>query len=155
MSAIKTSLAIPTRPWETAKGRFLENLSPNEVRVYETATLENLFYDASNNQKSHGRGSRIWRLQERLSPLIDSVEDYGKAMDVFVNTCPLVMSPLWGSIRVILLVRQTPADRRGVADNVPGSCRSCKFPGEARRLFSSDRRRSTSVSHLRSSFQGP
>jgi hypothetical protein len=95
---------MPTQPWETAKLRFFENLSPQEIDLYKNASLENLFYDASATQKKHARGSRMWRLQERMSPLIDSIEDYGKAMDVFVNTCPIVLSPLWGSIRVVLLV---------------------------------------------------
>jgi len=104
MSAIRTSLPIPTQPWKLAKQKFCQGLSLQEARRYEAATPENLFCDASCAQRQQSRGSRVWRLQERLFPLIDSIEEYGKAMDVFVNTCPLIMSPLWGSIRVILLV---------------------------------------------------
>ncbi len=103
MADIRTSLPIPTQPWEAARARFLEGLQPHEISIYANATLENLFYDADISQRSHALGSRSWRLQERLAPLTESLEDYGKAMDVYVNTCPLVLSPLWGSLRVILL----------------------------------------------------
>ncbi|KAF2995372.1 hypothetical protein E8E13_003624 [Curvularia kusanoi] len=116
MSQIRTSLSIPTQPWETAKLRFFANLSPQEISLYENASLENLFYDASSIQRKHARGSRIWRLQERMTPLIDSIEDYGKAMDVFVNTCPLIMSPLWGSIRVVLLVSEAASFQEKLVD---------------------------------------
>lgn len=106
MSATRTTLPVPTQPWEAAKARFLDGLSDHEIKLYKDATLENLFYNASSSQKKHARGSRIWRLQKRLSPFIDSLEDYGKAMDVYVNTAPLILSPLWGSLRIILLVSQ-------------------------------------------------
>jgi hypothetical protein len=104
MTDIRTSLPIPTQPWEAAKERLREGLLPHEQSLYSSATLENLFYDASSSQKTHARGSRIWRLQERLAPLVESLEEYGKAMDVFVNTYPLILSPLWGSLRLVLLV---------------------------------------------------
>ena len=104
MTDIRTSLPIPTQPWEAARERMCQGLLPHEQSLYSNATLENLFYDASSSQKNHARGSRIWRLQERLAPLVESLEEYGKAMDVFVNTYPLVLSPLWGSLRLILLV---------------------------------------------------
>ncbi|KAJ8107450.1 hypothetical protein OPT61_g8857 [Boeremia exigua] len=81
---IPASLPIPTQPWEAARNRFLEGLPPHETSIYENATLENLFYDASANQKRHARGSRSWRLQERLAPLTESLEDYSKALDVYV-----------------------------------------------------------------------
>jgi hypothetical protein len=104
MTDIRTSLPIPTQPWEAARESFYEGLLPHERDLYSNATLENIFHDASSSQNSHIRGSRTWRLQERLAPLVESLEEYGKAMDVFVNTCPLILSPLWGSLRLVLLV---------------------------------------------------
>ena len=104
MADIRTSLPISTQPWEAARERLCQGLLPHEQSLYSNATLENLFYDASTGQKNHARGSRIWRLQERLAPLVESLEEYGKAMDVYVNSYSLVLSPLWGSLRVVLLV---------------------------------------------------
>ena len=104
MSSIRTHLQVPAQPWETAKARFLDGLSLHEVKLYENATLENIFYDASSRQKQHAVGSRSWRLQERMSSLTQSIDEYGKALDVFVNTYPLIMSPMWGALRVVLHV---------------------------------------------------
>ncbi|KAL9035547.1 MAG: hypothetical protein Q9180_004806, partial [Flavoplaca navasiana] len=38
----------------------------------------------------------------KLQPMIAAIEQYGKALDVYANAYPLVLSPLWGSIRVVL-----------------------------------------------------
>ncbi|CAO2647534.1 Nn.00g084560.m01.CDS01 [Neocucurbitaria sp. VM-36] len=102
MSSIRTTLPIPTQPWEAAKCRFLDGLSLEETTRFKDATLENLFYDASAAQKKHADRSKAWLLQERLSSLVDAIEDYGKALDVFSNTYGLVLSPIWGSLRVVL-----------------------------------------------------
>jgi hypothetical protein len=105
MPTIRTSLATPTQPWEVAVAEFIAELSPSEAALYCDPTLENLFYDASFAQKTHAIGSRSWRFTDRLSPLIDAIEDYGKALDVAVNTYPIALSPIWGCLRVILQVR--------------------------------------------------
>ncbi|KAF2279072.1 uncharacterized protein EI97DRAFT_484903 [Westerdykella ornata] len=104
MSAILTALPFPTRPWETAKAQFLEQLTPEEKQCFESATLENIFYQTSAAQKRHANGSNSWAMQERISSLVDAIEEYGKALDVYANAFPLVLSPLWGSIRVILKI---------------------------------------------------
>lgn len=35
---------------------------------------------------------------------MDAVEQYGLALDVFSNAAPTIMGPVWGSLRVVLLV---------------------------------------------------
>lgn len=105
MASIQTELSIPTQPWEAAKARFLEGLSPEEVKEFQEATLENLFYSASAAQKKHGQRSKSWIWQERLASFASGIEDYGKALDVFPNMSPMVLAPLWGSVRVVLQVR--------------------------------------------------
>ncbi|KAF1829093.1 hypothetical protein BDW02DRAFT_602854 [Decorospora gaudefroyi] len=102
MSNIRTGLPVPTQPWEIAKARFLDGLTPAESKQFQEATPENLFYGASSAQKRHATDSRSWLLQERLSSLVDAIEDYGKALGVFFNTHGLILSPLWGSLRIIL-----------------------------------------------------
>jgi hypothetical protein len=104
MSNIRTSLPLPTQPWEAAKARFLDGLTLEECKRFKDATPENLFYDTSAAQKRHTDNSRSWLLQERISSLVDAIEEYGKALDVYSNTYGLVMSPLWGSLRIILHV---------------------------------------------------
>jgi hypothetical protein len=105
MANIRTSLPVPTQPWEAAKARFTEGLTAEESKRFKEATPENLFYETSAAQKRHADNSRSWLLQERISSLVDAIDDYGKALDVYANTYGLVMSPLWGSLRTVLHVR--------------------------------------------------
>jgi hypothetical protein len=39
---------------------------------------------------------------QRTVKLVDTIEDYGKAMDTFSNVAPLSLGPIWGCIRVVL-----------------------------------------------------
>lgn len=41
-----------------------------------------------------------------MRPLIAAIEQYSKALDIYANAYPLVLSPLWGSIRNVLLLAQ-------------------------------------------------
>lgn len=107
MAGIRTELPFPTQPWEDAKNKFLEGLSDEEIKRFKNATLENLFYDASASQKKYARGSRVWAMQERITSLVDGVDEYAKALDVYSNAYSLILCPIWGSIRVVLHVSQS------------------------------------------------
>jgi hypothetical protein len=104
MAMIRTSIPIPTQPWEAAKARFLEGLSSEDIQRFKEATLENLFFSGSAAQKRHAHDSRSWLMQDRLSSLVDAVDDYGKALDVYPNACGLIISPIWGSLRIVMHV---------------------------------------------------
>ncbi|KAH7372281.1 hypothetical protein BKA66DRAFT_551263 [Pyrenochaeta sp. MPI-SDFR-AT-0127] len=102
MHSLRTSVPVPTQPWETARARFLDGLSPNDAARFNSATLENVFYDTSVAQKKHAHDHKSWLRQERLSSLADAISEYGQAMDVYSNTYGLIICPIWGSIRVLL-----------------------------------------------------
>jgi len=42
----------------------------------------------------------------KLQPLISAIQDYGEALDVFTNIFPLAIAPIWGSIRVLLVLTE-------------------------------------------------
>jgi hypothetical protein len=102
LARLRTELPFPTRPWEAAKAKFLDGLSPEERQRFTDATPENLFYDASASQKKYARGSRSWVMQQKATSLVEGIADYGKALDVYANASSLVLCPIWGSIRVVL-----------------------------------------------------
>jgi hypothetical protein len=104
MSSSQAALPFSTQPWELAKARFLQDLSDIDRNRFEGATLENVFYDASVSQKKHAADSKSWIVQEKLTSLVEGIDDYGKALDIYSNAYPLVLCPLWGSIRVVLHV---------------------------------------------------
>lgn len=93
-----------TDPWVRARNRYLEDLDEEEQKSFKTASIENLFYSASASQKDHEMNSKTRVLSRKLEPLIAAIDQYGKALDVFSNTYSLAMSPIWGSIRVVLQV---------------------------------------------------
>lgn len=104
MSQIRTSLPVPTQPWEVAKAKFLEGLAQADIARFQAATMENLFYCTDVTIRTHAQKSRAWPLQQRMSSLVDAIDDYGKALDVYANTYGLILSPIWGSLRVIIHV---------------------------------------------------
>ena len=94
-------------PWELAKARFLNELDPTERDIFNNATIENLFYTTSNANRADAERSRIRSISQKLGPLVSAIESYGKALDVFSQIAPLYLSPIWGSIRVVLVIART------------------------------------------------
>jgi hypothetical protein len=100
-------MAIPLDPWQAAKDRYLEDLNDDEKALFNgasSASVEAFFYSASTVQKLHQSESKVRALAAKLKPLMDAVEEYGKAIDVLANASSLVLCPIWGSIRVMLHV---------------------------------------------------
>ena len=91
-------------PWEIAKTRFLEGLDENERTLFNEATIENLYYDASNVEREDRKESRTRKILCNLQPLLSAIEDYGKALDAYANIAPTYLAPIWGSIRVVLAI---------------------------------------------------
>lgn len=90
--------------WLTAKERFLSDLDDKERALFDKATLENLYYASSNDQKVDQNCSKTRATLQKLQPLISAVQDYGSSFDAFANTAPLYLAPIWGSIRVVLIL---------------------------------------------------
>jgi hypothetical protein len=98
--------ATPTA-WETAKARFLEGLDPADVALFETATPENLLYTTSNIQRQDARDSKTRRTFARLAPLTNWFGTYGKVFDTYTQIYPVHLAPIWGSLRVTLVMAST------------------------------------------------
>jgi hypothetical protein len=90
--------------WEEARALYMEDLTPDEQKAFADASLENIFHDASNAEKSHERASISRGLITKLKPLVEGISQYGQALDVFSNTSSLILCPLWGSIKILLHV---------------------------------------------------
>ena len=97
----------PDDPWQLAKARFLADLDPQEQELFNHASLENLFYTTSNLNRNDSEDSRVRSASAKLGPFISAVENYGRALDVFTSIAPLYLAPIWGSIRVVLILAKT------------------------------------------------
>jgi hypothetical protein len=91
-------------PWTIAKNRFVADLTSEEVEIFNNASLESLYYGASNYEREDSQKSRTRGILDKLAPLVSAVEDYGKALDTITNIAPLYLAPIWGCIRVVLVM---------------------------------------------------
>ncbi|KUJ07177.1 uncharacterized protein LY89DRAFT_370709 [Mollisia scopiformis] len=89
--------------WALAKARSIDDLEPSERQLYDNATLENIYYSTSNTVRSDGENSKTRNVIRKLGPLVSAIQSYGTAMDAFSQIAPLYLSPIWGSIRVLLV----------------------------------------------------
>jgi hypothetical protein len=96
-----------SEPWIIAKDRFLDILDDREKVLFNEATLENLYYSASNLERKDRQNSKTRAVVRKLRPLVLAIENYGKAFDTYANIAPLYLAPIWGSIRIILVVAQS------------------------------------------------
>jgi hypothetical protein len=102
-------MAIPLDPWQLAKDRYLEDLNDEEKALFNgasSASVKAFFYSASAAQKLHQSENKVRAITAKLKPLTDAIKEYGRAIDVLANSSSLVLYPIWGSIRVVLQVRE-------------------------------------------------
>jgi hypothetical protein len=90
--------------WQLAKARFLEDLDHAERLLFQNATLENIYYSTSNISRDDAENSKTRAVIQKLGPLVSAIESYGKAVDTIAQIAPLYLLPIWGSIRVLLVV---------------------------------------------------
>ena len=106
MALIRTSIPVPTEPWETAKARFLNGLADADVAIFRDATPENIFHGSSAAHKKHMADSRFMAFIQRMQPLTEALADIASALDVYANVSAMVLCPLWGSLRVLIHIAQ-------------------------------------------------
>lgn len=97
------STALSLNPWSLAKERYLSGLEESERALFNEATIENLYYKTANESRHERKHSKI---SQKLQPLVAAIKDYGQALDVFTNISPLSLAPIWGSIRVLLVLAE-------------------------------------------------
>jgi hypothetical protein len=102
MDPTNKTLLVPITSWEIAQARFIEDLPEEEKVIFQEATLENLFKATSAAYKKYIEESKLQAFSKKIQPLLENIEAFGHAMDVFANASSLIISPLWGSIRVVL-----------------------------------------------------
>ena len=108
--------------WTRASDRYTEDLTDEKKAIFNEASLEKVFYDASAAIKKHAASSKTHDLSSKLDPLVSAIEQYGEAIDVYSNTYPLALCPLWGSVRVVLHVWLTLGKSKDARTDIAHSC---------------------------------
>ena len=90
--------------WIRARDRYFGDLNEEEQRMFFMASPESLLDDTIIAEKSHGMNSTTRSVMGKLQPFVAAIRQYGDAVNVYSNTYPLVLGPIWGSIKVLLHV---------------------------------------------------
>ncbi|KAL8881226.1 MAG: hypothetical protein Q9198_001531, partial [Flavoplaca austrocitrina] len=65
--------------WMRARDRYVEDLSREEKALYEAASPESIFYDASAAEKARTSSSTSLKIADKLQPTIVAIEQYAKS----------------------------------------------------------------------------
>lgn len=101
---------IDIAPLERAKQRFLADLPDQQRHLFQTAGLENVYYTASNTLSEHCAKSHFSKSLAKIQPLMNALKQYGRALDVYANSSSIFMSPIWGSVRVLLAIASSATE---------------------------------------------
>lgn len=84
---------------------FFSTLSPKEKELFAATTVvENLLADVQTAESQHKAKSTSRKASVALKPFIAGIEQYCAAFDVIANASSTILSPLWGSFRIVLHV---------------------------------------------------
>jgi len=105
----KTWLIFYSRDLKTRLGGIVEsfftNLTPSEKELFvATTVVENLLSDIQDAERQHKSKSTSRKVSAALKPFVAGVEQYASSFDVIANCSTMILSPLWGSFRIVLLV---------------------------------------------------
>jgi hypothetical protein len=105
MAQVTASPEVVLDPWLLAKDRYLADLDDDERVLFHKATIENIYYKTSNETRDE-RSRKASSAIRKLQPLVAALRDYGEALDVCTNISPLPLAPIWGSIRILLVLAE-------------------------------------------------
>ena len=98
--------------WELAQTQCLDGLSDEDRKLFQFSTADDArvaIKDAQNLYDNSQKPGKVWGC---VNALVDGLESYGRAIDVFVNTAPLFLAPFWGTIRVFMKVCQASTTKQ-------------------------------------------
>ena len=87
---------------------FIEDLSNDEADLFKATTKsQQLIDDLKIVEARHKKSSRSMIIVPKLKAFVVGVEQFGGALDIIAGSVSL-MSPIWGSVRVVLKVCLNP-----------------------------------------------
>ncbi|KAL8965215.1 MAG: hypothetical protein Q9183_003967 [Haloplaca sp. 2 TL-2023] len=82
---------------------FFATLSPDEKDLFKATTLaEQLLEEVKVAEELHKDKSISRKVSQALKPFLAGISQYSAAMDVISNAGDGILSPIWGSARIVL-----------------------------------------------------
>jgi hypothetical protein len=95
---------IESNTWQKAVNDSQAFLSVDERTRFGNSAPEDIVHDFHTSQLARGQKSKIQIILRKIQPLVAAVERYGRSLDVITNASPEILSPLWGTLRALLVV---------------------------------------------------
>ena len=93
--------------WAAARDRVLldPTLSKEEKAWLESMSVEKVINEIKELDSQYAQASNSRKIMKAINPLLEGLQRFAPAMDVFSNADPNgVLSLVWGSLRMILVV---------------------------------------------------
>ncbi|KAK0624975.1 hypothetical protein B0T17DRAFT_257932 [Bombardia bombarda] len=105
-SSSMASGSITSRAWEKALARRQSSCSTDlDSTIFQgKSSPEAIIRDFQASQYMRSQTSKMHAFMTKLEPLASFMERLSPSMDVFVNALPEMLSPIWGTLRTLLMV---------------------------------------------------
>lgn len=98
--------------FKTALQRYVDGLGEDEKRLHQHTTTEAITAEFQLLQTSQVFRGRTHRFFQALEPVIQFVSRYASAVDTIVQYDVSPSAIIWGTMKVVLMVRQDSAFHR-------------------------------------------
>ena len=90
--------------WKAAKDAFQGNLSPAEEAHLAHSTISDAFKEVADIEQRYASSSKSRKAGALLRGPLEVVARLSPALDVFSQIEPSIMCPIWGSMRIMVMV---------------------------------------------------
>jgi hypothetical protein len=104
---VDASMMTTSALFQAALEKYVERHDPKDIKLFQQSTLEDVVQAIARVEQQHAAKSWSRRIGVCLMPLLTFVEQYSKAVDVFVQVSSAGLSPaglIWGLLRIVLEV---------------------------------------------------
>jgi len=104
------TMTPPNDAWTITKTNYLkdDDLSSEEKDMLNSCSLKDLIDEMKRMENRHAQDSKTRNIMSSLQPFAQTLRKIGPALDTFSNADPHgIMSLVWGSVRLILVVHST------------------------------------------------
>ncbi|KAF9629021.1 hypothetical protein BFW01_g10224 [Lasiodiplodia theobromae] len=101
------SFSPSAEAFEAAKKEFLRESDPGAGIDLSSFTTIHDVYDTTDKIQQEQSNSKALRYLQRIQPYLICINHYAAVIETFAQTKPEFISPIWGSIKAILLIAST------------------------------------------------
>jgi hypothetical protein len=90
--------------WKSAIQRSEALLTQEERIRYAKSQPHDIVLDFKNSRKVKAQTNKVEKALARIQPFVFLIERYLTSLDGLTNAAPGILSPIWGTMRALLMV---------------------------------------------------